>query len=157
MIRTLATITGSTLVVVERNDMGLTTKIHLEVARPANLAAADIELAAAGLARTSAWDLDEMAHVSAPVGPMDNEFNGVRAAKLWDKVGVTHDEFELALASTVENGDLVTDSEFCVPYLVAGSSTECGSTKLHMVGEGQTWADRHTGEFRGLVQVARKR
>jgi hypothetical protein len=156
MIRTLATITGSTLVVAERNEIGLVTEIKLEVARPANLAAADIELAAAGLGRVGAWDLDGD-NLSAPVGPMDNEFNGVRAAKLWDKVGVTHDEFELALASTVENGDLVTDSEFCVPYLVGGSSTECGVTKLHMVGEGQTWGDRHTGEFRGLVQVARKR
>jgi len=156
MIRTLATITGSTLVVVERNDMGLTTKIHLEVARPANLAAADIELAAAGLGRTGAWDLDED-NLAAPVAAVDNEFNGVRAAKLWEKVGTTHDEFELALASSVNNGDVVTDSEFCVPYLVGGSSTECGVTKLHMVGDGGTWADRHTGEFRGLVQVARKR
>lgn len=156
MIRTLATITGSTLVVVERNDMGLTTKIHLEVARPANLAAADIELAAAGLGRTGAWDLDED-NLAAPVAAVDNEFNGVRAAKLWEKVGTSHDEFELALASSVNNGDLVTDPEFSEVYLVAGSSTECGVTKLHQVRDGGTWESRYTGEFRGLVQVARKR
>lgn len=156
MNATTATITGSTLVVVERNEAGLTTALVLEVARPANLAAADIELAAAGLGRTSAWDLDGD-NLAAPVATVDNEFNGVRAAKLWEKVGTTHAEFELALASTVENGDIVTDSEFCVAYLVGGSSTECGSTKLHMVGEGQTWADRYTSEFPGLVQVARKR
>lgn len=156
MFQTTATITGSTLVVVERNEAGLTTALVLEVARPADFRTADVELAAAGLGRTSAWELDGD-NISAPVATVDNEFNGTRAAKLWAAVGTTHEEFELALASTVANGDLVTDSEFSEVYVVGGSSTECGLTKLHMVRELGTWADRHTGEFSGLIQVARRK
>jgi hypothetical protein len=156
MFQTTATITGSTLVVVERNEAGLTTALVLEVARPENFRAAEIELAMVGLAVASAWELDGD-NISAPVRKLDNEFNGVRAAKIWAAVGTTHEEFELAPASTVENGDIITDSEFSDAYVVGGSSTECGVTKLHQVAEGKGWDDRYTGEFSGLVQVARRK
>lgn len=124
--------------------------------RPENLEAADMVLAVHSLKRTAAWDLVGHA-VGAPVRAMDNEFNGVRAANLWAKVGTTHSEFELVPVSKVENGDLVTDSDHSEIYLVAGSSTECGVTKLHQVCDGGEWADRYTGEFVGLILVARKR
>lgn len=124
--------------------------------RPGNLAQADRELARHSLVRTAAWDLAAIG-VSAPVRAMDNVFSGVVAVDLDDKVGTTHDEFELARAATVENGDLITDQDHQATYLVAGSSTECGVTKLHQVADGREWADRFTGEFTGLVWVARKR
>jgi hypothetical protein len=154
---TTATITGVSLVIAERNDLGLVCETVAVEARPATLAEADKALAFYSLGRTGAWDLDDNGGVAATVVKVDNRFNGVPAARLEEAVGTTHAEFELALASTVENGDLVTDSEFSEVYLVAGSSTECGMTKLHMIREGGTWADRHTGEFAGLIQVARKR
>lgn len=124
--------------------------------RPGNLAQADRVLARHSLIRTAAWDLAGIG-LAAPVRAMDNVFNGVVAVDLWDKVGTTHGEFELARAATVENGDLVTDSEQSEVYLVAGSSTESGVTKLHQVADGKEWDDRYTGEFTGLVWVARKR
>lgn len=124
--------------------------------RPANLAGADRELARHSLIRTGPWDLVGQ-DLGAPVRAMDNVLNGVVAVDLDDKVGTTHGEFELVTASTVENGDLVTDQDHQAVYLVAGSSTECGVTQLHMVADGKEWADRFTGEFTGLVWVARKR
>jgi hypothetical protein len=113
-------------------------------------------LAVYGYGRTGAWDLDGQ-NLVAPVATVDNLFNGTRAARLDLAVGTTHEEFELAMASTVGNGDLVTDREFSEVYVVGGSSTECGSTKLHMVREGATWGDHHTGEFEGLIMVARRK
>lgn len=157
MNRISATITGVSLVIAERNDLGLICETIAVETRPATLAEADRALAFYSLGRVGAWDLDDNGGVEATVVKVDNRFNGVPAARLDQAVGTTHDEFELARASSVENGDLVTDHEFSEVYLVAGSSTECGLTKLHMVREGATWADRHTGEFSGLVQVARKR
>lgn len=154
---TTATITGVSLVIAERNDLGLVCQTVAVEARPATLAEADTALAFYSLGRVGAWDLDDNGGVSATVVPVDNKFNGTVAARLEAAVGTTHEPFELVRASTVENGDLVTDSEFSEVYVVGGSSTECGMTKLHMVREGGTWADRHTGEFAGLIQVARKR
>lgn len=157
MNRISATITGVSLVIAERNDLGLICETIAVETRPATLAEADRALAFYSLGRVGAWDLDDNGGVEATVVKVDNRFNGVPAARLDQAVGTTHEEFELASAASVENGDLVTDSEFSEVYLVAGSSTECGVTKLHMVREGSTWADRHTGEFSGLIQVARKR
>lgn len=153
---TTATITGVSFLIAERNDLGLICQTFATEARPATFAEADTALAFYSFRRTSAWELDENGGVSATVAPVDNRFNGTVAARLDQAVGTTHEEFELALASTVDNGDLVTDAEYSAVYVVAGSRTECGSTRLHMVGEGKTWGDRHTAEF-GLVRVARKR
>jgi hypothetical protein len=157
MIRTLATITSGNIVLAEINDAGLTAHLIGEEDRPANFAAADMALAAHGYGRVGAWDLGGADHITAPIEKVDNLFNGVRAARFDDALGTTHDQFELATAASVGNGDLVTDSEFSEIYLVAGSSTELGVTKLHMVREGGTWDQHHTGQFEGLVQVARKR
>lgn len=156
MNRFSAIITGQTIVLAERNSSNLVTWTIGEEARPASLADADMALAAFGYGRTGAWDL-EGDNMAAPIAQVDNLFNGVRAARFDAALGTTHDEFELATAASVGNGDLVTDSEFSEVYLVAGSSTECGVTKLHMVREGGTWDQHHTGHFEGLVQVARKR
>jgi hypothetical protein len=153
MNRFSAVITGQTIVLVERNGSGLVCQTIAEEARPANLADADMALAAHGYGRTGAWDL-EGENLSAPIATVDNEFNGVRAARFDAAMGTTHaDRFELVSASTVENGDLVTDAEFSEVYLVAGSD---GTGKIHMVREGGTWEDRHTAVF-GLIRVARKR
>jgi hypothetical protein len=148
---TTATITGTEIVVAE--DGKVVAREH----RPVNLAKADNFLAYHSLGRTGGWDLDDQGHVSATVTTVDNRFNGVAAARLGRAVGTTHDDFELAAASSVGNGDLVTDAELSAFYVVAGSSTECGVTKLHMVADGKTWNDRYTSEFTGLVRVARKR
>jgi hypothetical protein len=155
MNATTATITGVSLVVEHNNSSG--THSHIIGVRPASFLEADRALAFVSLGRTSAWDLDTDGGVTATVAPVDNRFNGVVAARLDQAVGTTHGEFELALAASVNNGDLVTDRDFSEVYLVAGSSTECGVTKLHMVREMGTWESRYTGEFQGLVQVARKR
>lgn len=149
-----AAITTSTIVLAERNSSGLVCSIIGEEARPLSFAAADMALAAHGYGRTSAWDLGGADHITADIETVDNEFNGVRAARFDDALGTTHaDSFELALAKTVENGDLVTDQEFSAVYVVAGSD---GTGKLHLVAEGKTWNDRHTAEF-GVIRVARKR
>jgi hypothetical protein len=123
--------------------------------RPASLKDADIMLAAHSFGRTGDWDLVG-AGLGAPLKAVDNVFNGTVAARLDQAVGITHGEFELALASTVENGDLVTDAEYSAVYVVAGSEPHGESAKLHMVGEGQTWDDRHTSEFT-LIRVARRK
>lgn len=151
-----AVITGSSLVLAEVNDAGLTSWLIAEEARPASFQEADTTLAWYGYGRTEAWDLVG-AGVSARVEQIDNLFNGVRAARLDQAVGTTHNEFDLVPASSINNGDLVTDGDRSAIYVVGGSSTECGVTKLHQVGEGQTWDQHYTGEFRGLVWCARKR
>lgn len=157
MNATTATITGFSLVVAERNDAGLVCQTLVQAAQPSSFLEADRELAFHSLARTAAWDLDTNGTVSAPVAPMDNRFNGTVAARLDQAVGTTHGEFELVSASTIENGDLITDSEFSEVYVVAGSSWESGLMKVHMVREMGTWEDRHTSQFGGLVWIARKR
>lgn len=125
--------------------------------RPASFAAADRELARHSLIRTTPWELADRGGLTAQARVMDNVFNGVRAVDLWDKVGTTHSEFKLAPATTVENGDLITDSEKSEVYLVAGSSAEGMGYKIHQVADGKEWADRFTGYFPGLVWVARQR
>lgn len=147
-----AVITSETIVLVERNASGLVCQTLGEEVRPLNLADADMMLAAHGYGRVGGWDL-EGANLAAEIAPVDNLFNGVRAARFDAALGTTHEAaFELAAATTVDNGDLVTDAEFSAVYLVAGSD---GTGKLHMVAEGKNWDDRHTAEF-GLVRVARK-
>lgn len=154
---TTATITGFSLVVAERNDAGLVCQTLVTEAQPSSFAAADKALAFHSLARTAAWDLDENGQVSAPVAPVDNRFNGTVAARLDEAVGTAHGEVEAVLATSVQDGDLITDSDQSALYVVAGSAPSDGGMKIHMVGEGQTWADRHTTVFHGLVWVARKR
>lgn len=152
-----ATITGVSFLVVERNDLGLVCQTFATEGRPATFAEADKALAFYSFRRTSAWELDENGGVSATVAPVDNRFNGTVAARLDEAVGTTHEEFELALATTVDNGDLVTDAEFSAIYVVAGfNRVGLHQAKLHMVGEGKTWEDRHSAEFT-LVQVARRK
>jgi len=157
MNTTTATITGVSLVVAERNDLGLVCQTLANEARPATLADADKALAFYSLARTAPWELDNNGGVEAPVAKIDNRFNGTVAARLDQAVGTTHGEFEPVSATTVQDGDLITDSEFSEVYVVAGSSLESGAMKIHMVREGQTWEDRYTSTFTGLVWVARKR
>jgi len=152
-----ATITGVSLFVAERNDLGLVCQTLVTEGRPATLAAADTALAFHSLGRTAAWELDNNGGVEAPVVKIDNRFNGTVAARLDQAVGTTHDEFELVSATTVRDGDLITDSDRSAIYVVAGSSLESGAMKIHAVGEGKTWEDRYTSIFGGLVWTARKR
>jgi hypothetical protein len=154
---TTATITGVALVVAERNDAGLVCQTLVNEVRPASLDSADEALAFASLGRTSAWDLDANGGVEATVAPVDNKFNGTVAARLWEAVGTTHEPFETVLATSVRDGDIITDSEMSELYVVAGSRPEDGGMKIHMVAGRKTWADRYTTVFHGLVTVARKR
>lgn len=154
---TIAIITGVVIRIEVRAQFARTTEVVATEVRPANLREADMVLADYGFARVQEWDLDTNGGLEARVRMVDNMFNGVRAARFDRKIGTTHEAFDYASASTVNPGDLVTDSEFSEVYLVGGCSTECGTTKLHMVREGKTWEDRYTGEFAGLVMVARKR
>lgn len=154
---TTAHITPESIVVAERNESNLVCKTVAYGDRPATLAAADTFLAGLSLARTAAWELGENGSIMAPVAAIENRFNGTVAANLDEAVGTTHDEIELASARTIENGDIITDADHSALYVVAGSSWESGSMKVHMVAEGKTWADRYTSEFSGLVHLARKR
>jgi hypothetical protein len=157
MNTTTAHITETNIVIVERNDANLVCRTLAYAGRPATLAAADTFLATESLARTAAWDLGENGSVMAPVTEIDNRFNGVVAADLDKAVGTTHEPFELVLVSTIENGDLISDTELSALYVVAGSSFESGAMTVHMVGEGQTWDDRYTTAFKNVAMVARKR
>lgn len=127
--------------------------------RPLSLAKADTMLSAHGYGRTEEWDLTLSGGVAAEVKQVDNLFNGVRAARLDQAVGTTHDEFEYDQARNVENGDLISDGEISEIYVVGGSSTDGDVTKIHMVQEGKVWDDRFTGHFMPgqLVKRARKR
>lgn len=154
-----ATITGVSLFVAERNDMGLVCQTLVEEVRPASFASADTALAFASLGRTSAWELDANGGVEATVAPVDNRFNGTVAARLWEAVGTTHDDFQVMHAHQVQDGDLIGDMDL-EGYAVAAGTRPMGDlTKVHMVSEGKTWADRYTTDFPSyqLVQVARKR
>jgi hypothetical protein len=157
MNATTATITGFSFVVAERNEAGLVCQTLVNEGQPASFAAADQALAFASLGRTAPWDLDVNGQVSAPVAPVDNRFNGTVAARLDQAVGTTHGEVEAVLATSVQDGDLITDQDQSALYVVAGSAPSDGGMKIHMVAEGKTWADRHTTVFHGLVWVARKR
>jgi hypothetical protein len=152
-----ATITGVSLFVAERNDLGLVCQTLVTEARPASLDSADEALAFASLGRTSAWDLDNNGGVEATVAPIQNRFNGTVAARLWEAIGTTHDEIELASAHTIQNGDIITDADQSDLYVVAGSSWESDAMTVHMVAGRKTWDDRYTSRFGGLVHLARKR
>jgi hypothetical protein len=154
---TTAKITSTSIIVADRDQAHRVCHTYLEEARPETFELADIALATVSLARTADWELT-VDGVSAPVTEIDNLFNGVVAARIWEKVGTTHSEWELASVWTVQNGDLISDRELCEAYVVAGSSRSGDDVKVHMVGNGKTWNDRHvtvwsTGE---LVMVARK-
>jgi hypothetical protein len=151
-----AIITGSSIVLAEVNDAGLTSWLIGEETRPGSFADADTFLAWHGYGRTEAWDLTG-AGVVARVERVDNLFNGTRAARLDQAVGTTHGPWKLGLATSIQDGDLITDQEFSATYVVAGSAPQDGGMKIHMVGEGQVWDDRHTSVFHGGVLIARKR
>lgn len=156
---TTATITGVSLVIAERNDLGLICHTVAIEDRPATFAEADKALAFYSLRRTSAWELDENGGVSVTVTPVDNRFNGTVAARLDRAVGTTHEEFQVMFAHQVQDGDLIGDMELEGYAVVAGSRRESDIMRIHMVSEGKTWEDRYSTDFPAfqLVQVARKR
>jgi hypothetical protein len=108
---TTATITGVSLVIAERNDLGLVCQTIAQEARPATLAEADTALAFYSLGRVGAWDLDDNGGVAATVRTVDNRFNGTVAARLDQAVGTTHDEFAVMFAHQAEDGDLIGDMD----------------------------------------------
>lgn len=156
---TTATITGVSLFIAERNDMGLICQTVATEARPATLAEADTALAFYSLGRVGAWDLDDNGGVAATVRPVDNRFNGTVAARLDQAVGTTHEEFRVMFAHQAEDGDLIGDMDLEGYAVVAGSRRESDTMRIHMVSEGKTWEDRYSTDFPAfqLVQVARKR
>lgn len=156
---TTATITGISILIAERNDLGLVCRRFATEARPATFAEADTALAFYSFRRTSAWELDENGGVSAAVAPVDNRFNGTVAARLDQAVGTTHEEFRVMFADQAQDGDLIGDMELCGWAVVAGSRRGNDTMRIHMVSEGKTWAERYTTNFprHQLVQVARKR
>jgi hypothetical protein len=156
MSNTTAAIRSTSFVVAECNDAGQVVHLVSE-ARPATFAAADTALAFASLGRTSAWELDANCGVQASVAPVDNRFNGTVAARLDQAVGYTHKPFGWVLASSVKDGDLISDADLSALYVVAGCSWESGAMTVHMVAEGKTWSERYTSAFSGSVMVARKR
>ena len=153
-----AVITGSSIVLAEVNDAGLTSWLIAEEARPESLLEADRMLAAHGYGRTEAWDLTG-AGLHASVAPIDNRFNGTMAARLDQAVGTTHDEFQVMFAYQAQDGDLIGDMDLEGYAVVAGSRHEGEISRIHMVSEMKTWEDRYTTDFprHQLVQVARKR
>jgi len=155
---TTAFITETHLIVVASDAAGRKVTTVSED-RPSTFAAADTALAFHSMARTGPWELSTAGSVSAPVATdIDNRFNGTVAARLAHQaVSSAFAPFELVLARTVQNGDLISDAELSTLYVVAGSSFESGSMKIHMVAEGKTWEDRYTSEFPGVVMAARKR
>lgn len=150
MIETTAThanITDLHILLVRHEGGGRKVTVGSEP-RPATLAEADAMLAFYSLGRTTAWDLAPAVGVAASVQRIDNRFNGVSAARLWQRIGTTHgQDFLPVLASEVEPGWLITDQDHSEVYLVAGQSVELTTAKIHMVSEGKTWDERHTGEF----------
>lgn len=159
MNKTTATITGVSIVVAERNDMGLICETFLIEDRPASFELADVALATVSMVRTGPWELGADGTVEAPVTEIDNTFHGVVAARIWDKVETTHSEWIAVAARWVEDGDLISDMELSEAYVVAGSRISEDTARVHMVGEAKTWNDRHTTDFPAgqLVMVARKR
>jgi hypothetical protein len=152
-----ATITGVTLIAAERNDSGLVCRTLLETVRPATFAAADEELAFASLVRMEDWELGRDGVVEARVTTLDNRFDGTVAVRLGQAIGTTHESFETVSSAEIEVGDIITDREISELYVVAGTSVEGDSVKVHMVREGDTWADRYTSDFDGFVTLARRK
>jgi hypothetical protein len=164
MTATTATATGRTALVTEASILVTATYVNGQKAtlatetRPACLADADTFLAVHSLRRSGEWDLVGSA-VGASVESMDNRFNGTVAARLWEAVGTTHDDFKVMSASDALDGDLISDMEISEVYVVAGTRFEMDTMRIHMVAEGKAWEDRYTTDFNAgtLVQVARKR
>ena len=147
MIETTATI-SATAIVIEHAENGSPFNVLASEDRPANLAAADTMLAFHGYGTVGGWDLGPNGTVAAQVKRVDNKFNGVTAARLWERIGTTHgQDFLPVLASEVEPGWLITDQDHSEVYLVAGQSVELDTAKIHMVSEGKTWDDRFTSGF----------
>lgn len=159
MNRIAAHITETSIIIVERNDANLVCQTIATEDRPASLADADTMLAFHSVARTAAWDLGEAGSVTAPVAPVDNRFNGTVAARLDQAVGTTHEEFQVMFTGQAQDGDLIGDMDLEGFAVVAGSRLESANMRIHMVSEGQTWADRYTTDFHRhqLVQVARRK
>lgn len=126
--------------------------------RPETMKGVFTFLARHSLRHTGDWELAGNG-IAAPVWKLENTFNGVVAADLWNAVGTTHEEWTVSLAREVEDGDLISDMGISEPYVVAGHSRELDTMKIHMVGEGREWTERHTAEFPvgQLVQLARKK
>jgi hypothetical protein len=61
-------------------------------------------------------------------------------------------------AHQAQDGDLIGDMELCGWAVVAGSRREGDTMRVHMVSEGNTWAERYSTDFPAhqLVKVARK-
>lgn len=145
-------------IVIERSSEGLATMVANE-ARPESLEQADTMLAWNGYGRTGAWDLGPHGTVQAQLQVVDNRFNDVTAARLWARLGTTHDELVAAPAESAMPGDIISDLEMSDVTLVAGQSVEGEHVKIHQVSEGKTWEERYTGQFhrRQSILVARKR
>ena len=160
-----AIITGTAISVEMDHLYEGTTEVVFTEARPATLADADHALAAHGFGRVQNWDLGPNGDVRARVRRSDNQFNGTRAARLWDAIGTTHGELETVVLTiqdgmpTVNDGDLITDLEESELYVVAGSRFESEIARIHMVGEGKTWDQRYTTDFPfgSVVKVARRK
>jgi hypothetical protein len=159
IITTAAVITGVSIKIERTDAVSCVTTVLATESRPATLADADTFLAVHSLGRVGAWELDENGGVAAEVRKVDNRFNGTVAARLWEAVGTTHEEWDVAPAGSVQDGDLISDMDISEPYVVAGSRRELDTMRVHMVRDGGTWDSRHTAEFDAgqLVQVARKR
>lgn len=145
-----------------------TNELVFSELRPGNLAEADTALMAHGLQRVGEWDLGYPGTVETKARFIDNKFNGTRAARLDTLVGKTHWEWEKVVLGfnsegepTVQDGDLIGPSGLGEgdPYVVAGSRFENEVARIHMVGEGKTWDDRHTTNFAfgRMVKVARRK
>ena len=157
-----AHITGVGVLITESNEVTGVKRTVATETRPATFAAADTFLAVHSFRRTQDWELGAAGMVSAPLARMDNRFNGTVAARLDQAVGTTHGPFEMMTARELVcselEGQLITDSEQSVPYVVAGSSLDGMTAKVHMVGEGQDWSQRYTTEFHPdrIVWVAQR-
>jgi len=160
-----AIITGTTISVEMDHLYKGKTEVVFTEDRPATLADADHALAAHGFGRVRDWDLGPNGDVRARVRKVDNEFGGTRAARLWDAIGTTHGELEPVVVGirdgmfTINDGDLITDMDESELYVVASSRFECGTARIHMVGEGKTWDQRYTTDFPfgTVVKVARRK
>lgn len=159
-----AIITGTAIRVEMRDLLGTVEQVFTEP-RPATFAHADTALAAHGFGRIRgwSWNLGEQGTVTAQLQVIDNRFNGTRAARLDQAIGTTHGKLETVPASSVNNGDIITDLEECALYVVAGSNPGWNNygpaIRVHMVGEGKVWDDRYTTDFPAgqLVKVARRK
>lgn len=145
---TTAIITGTEIRVQTRGQYTGHVEVAFTEARPASLADADMVLALHSLRRVLDWDLGADGTVQARVALVDNRFGGTVAARIEGHLGSTHEELSICFVGNLEPGDLISSAPSGEPvYVVAGCSTEMGETKIHMVGEGQTWEERYTASW----------